>query len=914
MYIFGFLLILTVIGLVILRRKTPKAAVLLVLGSALLGLVFWLAQSRNPVIHHRSLAESAPQKVAESPLGQAPQTDSTTPDTQADAEPATTPPHDAVQTPKTADHIDGISEQTSEQEKVWEPEPIIGLVVDQQNQPVPDVAVYYDPGEEKEPYPICRTDAGGYFQILNEEGAVFGTLYAEDLRNHLSSHPVFSHDNSRDLPNGSRGLLIQMHDLAVIHIQFTDKADSRPLSGVAIQYFDPDGHGTRGPHVTDQQGRFRIQQQAGEFSLSAEKPGYRRLNKRITAKKGENQVALQLGTSYTLEGKITSLSGEPLPNTQIFMANGLLNESTMSKGDGHYRLVTEEPGPWKVIVKHPEHRQQFVEIGFAEGEFEQFRDFELEPLPDNTYDLSGIIVNKSGSPIVGAVIYSGATSDPKRATYSDERGEFTLTDISVDDLYIGLYHENYAPIRIRTKPQDGKHEDVTWEMPDEVRLIGTVLDPKGEPFDGLVRISFQDNYHEDQQGKYEWGFISPSGEYHIQGDINFEAPSGIGTWLHFKGYPPIMKPGKPWSQEGLVWQLEKDVLQVRVVDLKTGRPITEFEYARHFSQGAATLTRVVNSQGLLDFDDRYELDQPFNLEICAEGYRCKVAEIPANPEMPYEVALEKTKQAQITGQVIDEHGNPLAGVEVIALGNNASSNLRDFDFFREPPKQGFRLSQKTNRQGRFSFEPIEHQVMGIHLAAVQDTYVGGSLSFIDPSKDQVIPFPTPGRIFGTLNTEEIGYIERVSVLFTDFQQRQVNSYIPVPASENRYEMDRLKPGYYHIAWPRRNDATHLVTLMPGQNLEVNLMTTGHYQLHVSGPFEDPSTAVIQVNDGEHTLTQVLPANGHSFYFVHPRPADIHYWILPGAVSPQDVPTLPMSEARFVRLDEKEQHLDLWPKN
>ncbi|MCR9248142.1 MAG: sigma-70 family RNA polymerase sigma factor [bacterium] len=105
----------------------------------------------------------------------------------------------------------------------------------------------------------------------------------------------------------------------------------------------------------------------------------------------------------------------------------------------------------------------------------------------------GRVVDAAGVPLVGALIEVSAFArtdvDPFLATTSDERGEFELRDLPTLVL-VGARSHGYASSRlafVRARPNNDVEIELELTKPGGT-LVGTVLDPAGEPVpDAVVR-------------------------------------------------------------------------------------------------------------------------------------------------------------------------------------------------------------------------------------------------------------------------------------------------------------------------------------------------------------------------------------------------------------------------------------------
>lgn len=287
---------------------------------------------------------------------------------------------------------------------------------------------------------------------------------------------------------------------------------------------------------------------------------------------------------------------------------------------------------------------------------------------------------------------------------TDARGEAVFAPIppGTYDLFVqatGLTFETKS----RFVVQSDTKETLDLELERAQSIVGTVLDPQGEPLEGAMVIALRFGDFSMFPG-VESG---PDGKFEIEGlsggnFMVFALADGIGG--------SDQRSVQPGGEEIELRIQPGGDLKVRIVEQETGEPVTSFGL-RPFRTGPFGYLYAP----LLEFetdDGVAEVTLPetsYGLEVVASGYRVhQEATIPLNPEGPVEIQLEKG--GMIHGKVLTKSGGePIVGATIY---------IRRGGFPATPHKA---LQTVTDANGLFTLEGLGLDPTNIRITHVDHT-------------------------------------------------------------------------------------------------------------------------------------------------------------------------------------------------
>lgn len=288
---------------------------------------------------------------------------------------------------------------------------LAGLVLDNQNQPIPGAKVQvfpdglprFAPGADDEQmetataadgtFTFTGLGTGSRMQVsVTQEGYAARTVQGVELPLAQPLRIV--------LPPGSRvaGRTVdergQPVSRALVRVSRTGTGNSRgfsmPLRSV----------------VTDESGRFEVENlEAGAVTVSANAPGLRPTeiaNLELAPGKDLDDLELVMRAGAVVAGQVVGPDGKPVAGAQVEVERstpgGVFLPPARSDGDGRYRLEGLEPGPRVLAATHSSHPKAVKDLDVQAGE--NRLDFQL----GGGHDVSGRVVDSAGQPVEGATL------------------------------------------------------------------------------------------------------------------------------------------------------------------------------------------------------------------------------------------------------------------------------------------------------------------------------------------------------------------------------------------------------------------------------------------------------------------------------------------------------------------------------
>ncbi len=516
-----------------------------------------------------------------------------------------------------------------------------------------------------------------------------------------------------------------------LRLEVVSEAEQAPMAGATVwvraNWRTPrDSQG-----AADEQGRYTIAIPAGAASflrIVVVHPGFAPVELRWA---GEGPIpesyTVALGRGAAIGGTVRDERGRPIAGARVHLQVG----ATPPRGGcEHYpdpdveiaAAVTDAEGRWRsdalpataakgvpleLVTTHPEH------VGLKQPvTADALRGFAASGAMKTGRSLSGTIVSPTGRPIEGATIVIQSLSDRKtlQRVRSDAAGRFRtgpFIDPEWSEFTMVVQADGFAssaqtllvpteipPQNIRLSPRKPLH--------------GRVVDAQGRPLPGAIVRSAT-----------EFGFAGLDWDAETDADGRFvwyEAPAN-GTYMLNTDKPPfrpivaLMVPGGSDELEIKLHRPQR--LHGTVTDAQTGRPIERFvvtqgrgpirsgwspqwsqESPHSFNGGKYELTRSDIEQQMVR-----------SIRVEADGY--EAAEFLGFPDGTEDIAhdFQLRKTTRLAGIVRGPDGRPMAGVDVMLVGEGYDASIEDGRL--KPGSSSFSRGQalrvRTGSDGRYEF-------------------------------------------------------------------------------------------------------------------------------------------------------------------------------------------------------------------
>ncbi len=258
-------------------------------------------------------------------------------------------------------------------------------------------------------------------------------------------------------------------------------------------------------------------QQDGSFSISGLQEGDYTLNvshhqfsgAKIPVSAPSSNIGIELRDRGTVTGTILDArTQEPISDFSLLGVSGnqgfqgYMNQNFLSfrSPEGLFELEDIEEGPATIMVRAEGYAPQSHPIDFV-GAGETVANIVISLEPGTT--LQGVVVNRAGEPIRGAMLFDGPVPrngrDQSAKDYTEANGTFTLNSMPIGNVVIGVYHPHYAPVNIELTLSTGgpNHEEIVLA---EGGTVEGYVTSGGQPMpNSYVNISSGANFHQNVQ-------------------------------------------------------------------------------------------------------------------------------------------------------------------------------------------------------------------------------------------------------------------------------------------------------------------------------------------------------------------------------------------------------------------------------
>lgn len=440
--------------------------------------------------------------------------------------------------------------------------------------------------------------------------------------------------------------------------------------------------------VADEDGTFVFEDVApGSITLTATAPRRQRAEiEGLEVRAGQElaNVDLVLAPAATIEGRVLSPTGRPVPGAEVAVQEagengmaGFARLRTLADGDGVYILDGVPPGPRTLAASAEGYRRTVRDLDVKAGG--NAMDFDLE----TGLEVSGRVVDESGAPLAGAQVWLHAnvpTPDTPRAITGAD-GVFRFSGLSEGTFRLRADKEGYT--------NTSRGQEVTLSGAS-VTSLEIKLAPGGEitghisglPFDQLAKVRVFANWEGNA------GRVDPEGNYRISnlrpGDWEVRAVVPDSA-LHAEG-KVTLEPGVPEARLDLRFG---DGFELRGSVTKNGGPLAGASVSlRRIGGRPLPLNATTDAGGVfllrgLDAGN-------WELEVAHAGGRARhqeTLEITGDREVRVDL-----RTASLGGRVLDALGaGPVAGAKIaLESPDSRSSFLADTT---SDSRGAFRLSE-----------------------------------------------------------------------------------------------------------------------------------------------------------------------------------------------------------------------------
>lgn len=591
--------------------------------------------------------------------------------------------------------------------------------------------------------------------------------------------------------------------------------------------------GTPRRTATDDKGAFEIERVApGPIEIGAMAPRRQRASvEGLEVKAGQDlaNVEIVLSPAGTVEGRVLSTDGRPVPNAQVTVAASgsgpgpvFSGPRATADGDGRYRLDGIAPGPRTLEATAEGYRRGVRDVEVTAGAPADGRsvDFELE----RGLEVSGRVVDGAGSPIPSAdvILIAGRNlMDALRATTGGDGG-FRLTGAEDGTFQLMARKDGYAldPVGQTVTIAGASVSGLEIRLSSGGAITGRI---SGVEVSQLARVRVWANWEGNS------GRVDPDGMYRI---------ASLEPGL-FKVTAVV--PGTPLHAEGEV-TLEAGAAEARLdlqlgggyaltgLVLRNGQPLAGAPVALSRFQSGEQNTRT-DHQGAFRFGGLE--NGPYELAVSTPNgaLHRESVEISGDREIRVELST-----ASVSGRVVDAtDSSPVSGAQVTLVP-------------AEGPPQFF---PGITTDARGAFRLLEVGDGAWKVKATGEGYAPGEREVrVEGAEEQEIEIrlrPTAGLTVEALLPSG-QRPSRLQVTALDASGRTVASGSYPVGEEGRARISGVPPGSWQLLVESDQSATAAVTAtVPGPVLRIALPWAGRLSVNVPALAESGARAKLTLS-------------------------------------------------------------------
>lgn len=496
-----------------------------------------------------------------------------------------------------------------------------------------------------------------------------------------------------------------------------------PVPNISVTLVSQGNFGSRYQAQTDQDGVYSLDRvRPGIYTVCPSVYGALSEDWAAVAKDGVEvkpgqhltNIDLSLIKGALLTGKATDRkTGNPVTDLQINIMSqslhGAQNSFAQVHKDGVYRIRL---APGAYLVRDYQGNpgmlrwDEGIPVSLTDGETKTL-DLTVDALPAPR-TIHGVVVDASGNPVAGAIVSYNDRGAPRTTEVSDAQGRFTFDSVRPGNT-VGASTRDFLGSSLAVAPDSDAPVKLVLDHPMAC-MEGVVDDQDGKPVSGvLVQMTawpdgtqgagfYVGKTVTDENGRYRLGPTFPGFSYSVSVAADgYLADNSLDARIASQNSHLAMDPIK-------IARLDGEVRGI-VTDDDTGKPLDGVSVwpngqMAFVEPGQGSGSSVTDNLGR--FVLKVPSGKPVQLWARKDGYNQGQMMAVRAGDNDIEIGLRKSKpvmappagDCRVSGRIVDQNGQPIAGLRVQISAFDPSAN------------QSYFASRITGADGRFEIAGI----------------------------------------------------------------------------------------------------------------------------------------------------------------------------------------------------------------
>ncbi len=629
---------------------------------------------------------------------------------------------------------------------------VFGVVLDDQEQPVPDakVVLFMPPDFVSDPRPPAArvepdqtvTDTHGRFELSDlARGTYSLQVTASDLAPlTVPGIQIAASEHPDDETRVDVGTVVLEPGVTLVG-KVTD-VDGQGLEGALLHIMRSGSRGSEQPTqtTTSADGGFAFAGMARSerLHISASLDGYQHKSVREILYDPDQPLTLMLEPSVNLRGWVIGPDGVGVSGADVALIRDKSSTIRSAERDGRFEFIAQAPGKVIVSARSPTGVADPVEVKLTAGETTPEVRIVLQPAAT----LRGRLTDPDGEPVFDARVSlgtpsgehrSGAMMDDRSAT-TDGDGRFAITGLDTGDYPLAARHPDYEPLEDRVELESGvdRQIELAFDAPhdrESLTVSGHVIDSNGAGIDGAAIQLIG-----ELRTSSDVAVVSFDG-----GGFELEA-SEPGVWALLVAHPGYA------TQRTATFELGKVAVTHQVIQLTAGGEV--FGSVLGLDLEALSGLRITASA--LELGSRagqVSHDGSYRISNLAAGAWVVNASTDQGQRVTKNVHLGGEGDA-VEIDLVFEQGYRL---NILALRDGSPWNRARAALMCQ---QAAFLGETTGNHGRFAFEGVPAGACEIKLTDIDQGAVTARRLIEMAGDDEIVIDVTTGRVAGQVLTRD----------------------------------------------------------------------------------------------------------------------------------------------------------------